>query len=49
MIITQELSLIIFQQRDLEFNTDDSADEDVVNNYCLMFAKINTPPDFKVK
>jgi len=35
-------------QRDEEFNTDDSADEDVVNNYCYMFATLNTPPDFKV-
>jgi len=32
--------------RDEEFNTDDSADEDVVNNYCYMYATLNTPPEF---
>ena len=36
-----------FQSRDEEFSTDDSADEDCVNNYCYMFAKFNMPPDFK--
>ena len=40
--------VLLLQQRDEEFNTDDSADEDVVNNYCYMFATLNTPPDFKV-
>lgn len=40
--------MIMLQQRDEEYNTDDSADEDVVNNYCYMFATLNTPPDFKV-
>jgi len=34
-------------QRELEFNTDDSADEDVVNNYCFMYATLDTPPDFQ--
>ena len=38
----------LLQQRDEEYNTDDSADEDVVNNYCYMYATLNTPPDFKV-
>ena len=37
-----------FQSRDEEFNTDDSADEDCVNNYCYMFAKFDMPPDYKV-
>ena len=41
-------NLIQFQSRDEEFNTDDSADEDCVNNYCYMFAKFDMPPDFKV-
>ena len=44
----RELTVLLLQQRDEEFNTDDSADEDVVNNYCYMFATLNTPPDFKV-
>ena len=42
------MTVLLLQQRDEEFNTDDSADEDVVNNYCYMFATLNTPPDFKV-
>jgi len=33
-------------QRDEEFNTDDSADEDCVNNYCYMHATLNLPADF---
>jgi len=33
--------------RDNEFQADDNADEDVVNNYCWMYATFETPPDFK--
>jgi len=33
--------------RDNDFQADDSADEDVVNNYCWMYATLDIPPDFK--
>ena len=39
---------ICLQARDNDFQTDDSADEDVVNNYCWMFSTLNIPPEFKV-
>jgi len=33
--------------REFDFMADDSADEDVVTNYCWMYSTFNIPPDFK--
>lgn len=33
--------------RDNDYQADDSADEDCVNNYCWMYATLDIPPDFK--
>ena len=41
--------VIYFQSTDNEFHTDDSADEDVTNNYCWMFATFDIPPEMKVE